>query len=92
MPKADSRPSESVVTASFLSKEDKAPYVRLAIQKTDTLKIFLMLLWETKSLDTQKYALLSGRLDEIGKMLDGWHGQLTKQNSPTQNNKGAGEK
>jgi hypothetical protein len=56
--------------------------VRLAIRKIDTLKIFLMIIWETKSLDDKKYIALSAPIDEIGKMLGGWSGQLTKQNSP----------
>ena len=30
----------------------------------------------------KKYISLSVQLDEIGKMLGGWNGQLTKQNSP----------
>jgi hypothetical protein len=48
----------------------------------DTSKILLMILWETKSLDNAKYIALSEPLDEIGKMLGGWLGQLQKQNSP----------
>ena len=56
--------------------------MRLAIRKVDTLKILLMVLWETKSLDTKKYAALSEKVEEIGKMLGGWNGQLVKQNSP----------
>lgn len=58
------------------------PYVRLAIRKVDTLKVFLMILWETKSLDDNKYIAISIKIDEIGKMLGGWYGQLQKQNSP----------
>lgn len=73
---------EAVATASFLSRQEKLPYVRRAIQKLDALKILLMVLWETKSLDNKKYGALSAPLDEIGKMLGGWNGQLTKQNSP----------
>ncbi len=73
---------ESITTASFLTRQDKQPYVRLAIRKTDALKILLMVLWETKSLDSKKYIALSEKLDEIGRMLGGWNGQLTKQNSP----------
>jgi len=73
---------EAITTASFLQKEEKLPFVRLAIRKTDTLKIFLMILWETKSLDDKKYIALSLKIDEIGKMLGGWQGQLLKQNSP----------
>ena len=75
---------EAVASASFLSKTEKQPWVRLAIRKLDTLKIFLLVLWETKSLDTKKYTALSIPLEEVGKMLGGWNGQLTKQNSPVQ--------
>ena len=72
---------ETITIASFLSREEKLPYVRLGIRKTDTLKIFLMILWETKSLDNNKYIQLSEKVSEIGKMLGGWNGQLSKQNS-----------
>jgi hypothetical protein len=41
-----------------------------------------MVLWETNSFPTKQYAALSAPLDEIGRMLSGWNGQLTKQNSP----------
>ncbi len=73
---------EAITAASFLSPIEKHPYVRLAIKKTDTLKVLLMVLWETKSLDDKKYIALSVKLDEIGKNLGGWNGQLTRQNSP----------
>ncbi len=73
---------EAISIASFLSKEEKHPWVRLAIRKVDTLKILLMVLWETKSIDNKKYIALSVKIDEIGKMLGGWNGQLSKQNSP----------
>ena len=72
---------EALATASFLAREEKQPYVRLAIRKVDTLKIFLMILWETKSLDNTKYIALSLKVDELGRMLGGWNGQLQK-NSP----------
>ncbi|MFH1182880.1 MAG: four helix bundle protein [Candidatus Moraniibacteriota bacterium] len=73
---------ETIAIASFLKPEEKQPYIRLAIRKTDTLKIFLMILWETKSLDNKKYICLSERVSEVGRMLGGWNGQLIKQNSP----------
>ena len=72
---------EVVAQASFLAKAEKIPYVKLAIRKVDALKVFLLVLWETKSLDNKKYVALSKLLDEIGKMLGGWMGQLNKQNS-----------
>lgn len=73
---------EAISQASFLSHSEKRPYVHLAIRKIDTLKILLMVLWETKSLDNKKYIALSIKIDEIGRMLGGWSGQLKKQNSP----------
>ena len=79
---------ESVVTASFLPKEQKLPYIRKAISKLDTLKVFLQISWEIKSLETKKYIAMSEPLQEIGRQLGGWHNQIVKQNSPTK----AGEK
>ncbi len=73
---------EAIASATFLSKNEKQPWVRLAIRKLDTLKVLLLVLWETKSLDTKKYAALSLPLEEVGKMLGGWNGQLTRQNTP----------
>lgn len=73
---------EAIATASFLTPKDKPPYVRLAIRKIDTLRVLLMVLWETKSLDEKKYILLSMKMDDIGKMLGGWIGKLSTQNSP----------
>lgn len=84
---------EAVSAANFLGPTEKQPYVRIAIRKIDTVKILLMICWETKSLDNKKYAAISLPIDEIGKMLGGWNGQITrtieqaraqqtKQNSP----------
>lgn len=71
---------ESLAVATFLSKEEKLPFIRIAIRKLDTIKILLLILFETKSLDTKKYIYLSEHTEEIGKMLGGWYGQLMKQN------------
>lgn len=75
-----------IAQACFLNPKEKQPYVRVGIRKIDTLKILLMILQETKSLDDKKYIALSLKIEEIGKMLGGWHGQinaqLAKQNSP----------
>lgn len=74
---------EAISIASFLKREEKLPYVRLAIRKIDVLKIFLMILWETKSLDDNKYIQLSEKINGVGRMLGGWNGNLSpKQNSP----------
>jgi hypothetical protein len=81
---------EVTATASFFSKNEKLPYIRVAIRKLDLLKVLLLVIWETKSLDNKKYISLSLPLDEIGRMLGGWYGQTekymkevhNKQNSP----------
>ena len=72
---------EAISAAAFLPRAEKLPYVRVGVRKTDALKVLLMILWETKSLNTKKYAVLSEKIDEVGKMLGGWQGQLVKQNS-----------
>jgi hypothetical protein len=70
---------EAISSASFLSREEKQPYIKIAIRKTDALKVFLLILWETKSLDNKKYLDLAEKIAEIGRMLGGWYGQLNKQ-------------
>lgn len=72
---------EAVASAAFLSKEEKLPYLRLAMRKSDTLKVLMQVLWETKSFDSKKYISLASKLAEIGKMLGGWYGQISKQSS-----------
>jgi len=64
-----------------MSKEEKTLYIKTAIRKTDTLKLLFIILWETKSLDNKKYLMISEKIDEIGRMLGGWLGQIVKQNS-----------
>ncbi len=71
---------EAISAATFLPRDEKRPYVHIAIRKVDTLKLLLMLLWEAKSLDNKKYAALSMKVEESGKMLGGWRGQLSKLN------------
>ena len=62
---------EAVAKPSFLSRAEKCPFIRIAIRKTDTLKILLMVLWKTKSLDNKKYGAVTVQLNGIGKMLGG---------------------
>jgi len=73
-----------IAVAAFLTPQEKVPYIKFAIKKTDLLKIFIMLLWETKSLDDKKYIQLSEKLNEIGRNLGGWLGKIIskKENSP----------
>jgi hypothetical protein len=74
---------EAISAAAFLPKHEKLPYLRLGIRKLDTLKLFLLILWESKSLETKQFIRISEQLETIGKMLGGWYGQVEKQNSAT---------
>ncbi len=70
---------ESLAVATFLSKDEKLPFIRIGIRKLDTVNILILILFETKSIDTKKFIELSEKLNGIGKMLGGWYGQLVKQ-------------
>ena len=72
---------EMISGALYVNKEEKVLYIKTAIRKTDTLKLLFLMLWETRSLDNNKYLMISERIDEVGRMLGGWLGQIVKQNS-----------
>ncbi|MCK9439311.1 MAG: four helix bundle protein [Patescibacteria group bacterium] len=72
---------EFISGALYTNKDEKIFYIKTAIRKNDTLKLLLLILWETKSLDNKKYLILSEKIDEMGRMLGGWNGQIVKQNS-----------
>ncbi len=63
---------ELLLTAGYLNKGQKMPYLQKAGIKLDILKFFLQISWEIKALDNKKYITLSEQLNEIGKMLGGW--------------------
>ena len=73
---------EATATDSFLNPQEKLPFVRLAMRKVDTIKIMLMVLWESNSLKDKQYIAISEKMSAIGKMLGGWNGQLIKQTAP----------
>jgi hypothetical protein len=73
---------EMTVYASFLSKEEKLPYIKVAIRKVDTIKIFVQTAWEMKVIDDRKYIALSEKLNKTGQQLGGWHNKMIKENSP----------
>ncbi len=78
---------EALSIASFLKKSDKIAYLKKSITKTDVIKVFIHISWEMNLLEITQYAEISEKLDTIGKMIGGWHGQvevqIQKQNSPS---------
>ena len=63
---------ELLYTASYLSKQEKLPYLQKAIKRLDVLKFFFQVAWEIKALNNKKYIAISEQLNEIGRMLGGW--------------------
>lgn len=63
---------ENIFITVYLSREKKQAQLALAILKLDNLKFFLQLAWENKCLSNNKYAELSEKINEIGRMLGGW--------------------
>ncbi len=58
--------------ATYQKVEDKLLTLTKTILKLDALKFFLMISWEVKLLDNQKYIILSEHLQELGRMIGGW--------------------
>ncbi len=79
---------ENIFIASYLPVKEKMPWVTKASVKLDLLKFFLRIAWEIKALDNKKFIALSEKLNEIGKMLGGWNGNL---NMPKQNSSNKSE-
>lgn len=74
---------ELILLAGYARRSQKLTVVERASSKLDTLKFFLRVAWEIKSIDHKKYAKLSEPLLEVGKMLGGWRKQIATENPAT---------
>jgi len=54
------------------TRSNKVVTLEKASVKLNTLRFFVRLMKETKSLDMKKYTVLQEMIDEIGRMLGGW--------------------
>jgi len=68
--------------ARYANGEVKNEYINKLAVSFDSLKFFLQILWELKTLDNKKYTLLSQHLSEIGKMIGGWIKFIKKETPP----------
>ncbi|MEK7652994.1 MAG: four helix bundle protein [Patescibacteria group bacterium] len=64
--------------ASGSPKDKKLPLIKTAIENLDLLKFFLRLSWEMKLLDTNKYQILSVKLEEVGRLSWKWKISIEK--------------
>lgn len=74
--------AEFIFTSCSLQGKNKLSFLLKSSAKFDLLKFFVRISWEIKTLDNKKYAVLSERLDEVGKMLGGWIRQLKEKLPP----------
>ncbi len=72
---------ELTFVSIYLITEQKTLMLSRTIAKLDNLKFFIQLAWESKLIPTEKYALLSENLEEIGRQLGGWKKGLQKKTS-----------
>jgi hypothetical protein len=63
---------ELIITAGYISREQKLPILQKASIKLEIIKILIRLSFDTKCLDNKKYQNTSFQIMEIGKMLGGW--------------------
>lgn len=63
---------EFFLEAGYTKGSQKVVLLEKASVKLNTLRFFIRLMKETKSLDIKKYTILQEIIDEIGRMLGGW--------------------
>mgnify|MGYP001569035570 CR=1 FL=1 len=63
---------EGILLASQTGKAEKLPILERTSVKLNFLRVFIRLMKDTKAIDNNKYTLLQGHIDEIGRMLGGW--------------------
>lgn len=66
---------KQLLSASFKNREQKLYRLTQASDTFDILKFMLHIIWEIGLLDNKKYIALSEPLNEVGRMLGGWHKQ-----------------
>ncbi len=79
---------ELLFTASYQGSGEKVPTLFHTLKKIDTAKFLLRVAWELRALDTKRYAALSEKVHELGRMVGGWKRGLESKTPP----KGGGRK
>ncbi|MFA6533955.1 MAG: four helix bundle protein [Patescibacteria group bacterium] len=55
-----------------------------ALDKTDSLRFFIQLLWELKLIPNHQFSSLGSEIENIGRMINGWKKGLVIKTSATQ--------
>lgn len=59
-------------TAYFTQKENKNKKISECISVLNTLKFLISVVWEAKFISHKQYEEIAVKLNEVGKMLNGW--------------------
>jgi len=63
----------------YAGLSQKASVLEEALGKTDSLRFFIQIMWETKLIANTQFTSLGTEIETIGKMIGGWRkGLLTK--------------
>ena len=73
---------ELTYIAYFTAKEGKQEKIYKCILTLDTLKFLIYIIWEVKFISHKQYKEIAIKLNEIGKMLNGWKKDLNKKLPP----------
>lgn len=65
--------------ATYATVPQKVPILEEGLSKTDSLRFFIQIMWETKLISNPQFTSLGSDIENIGKMIGGWRkGLLTK--------------
>jgi hypothetical protein len=77
---------ELIYKAYYAKMENKSGLIVEAISKNDIIKYLLQIAFENKLIKEKEYLNISVKLQDVGKMLNGWRANIDmkakKQNTP----------
>ena len=69
--------------ANYTPVTEKLPLLQEASDRIDSLRFFLQILWENRSVSTEHYAAVAADLEDIGRNVGGWKkGLIEKTSAP----------
>lgn len=68
--------------ATYAGLAEKIALLGRATVKTDSLRFFVQLAWETKLLSSVHFDILGAHIEETGRMVGGWRKGLITKTSP----------
>ena len=68
--------------ATYAQAPDKIRLLAEALVKTDALRFFLQLAWETALIPNKHYIQIAQAVEEVGRMLGGWRKGLLSKTPP----------